>query len=201
MISRGIWELSEDNFNATNAAIADACMATVKAVGKENVGFINMGIDVSRWCDCVSFADVPLVPNIGIFAGYDPVALDKACLDRVVEAEGVHGSTAEDMEVMESGARKFEICSPLMAGLSEEAQINTGEVIGLGTRDYEIVEVEEKEMEDVAFPLDPRPVGVRFHKLFKKLQPFPYDRYDGHGFNRKEKIDLDRVNTHYDEDS
>ena len=59
--------------------------------------------------------------------------------------------------------------------------------------------VDEKTMEEVAFPPDPRPVGTRFRKLFAKLQPFPYERYNGHGFRREEKIDLDRVNTHYDE--
>lgn len=199
MLSRGILEVAEENFNATNAAIADACLATVKAVGPGKVAFINMAIDVSRWCDCVSFADVPIVPHLGVFAGYDPVAVDKACLDKVTESEGIRGSTAEDMEVMESGERKFEICSPLMAGLSEEAQINTGEVNGLGTRKYELVPVEEKEMTDVAFPPDPRPVGVRFRRLFNKLQPFPYERYDGKGFQREEKVDLDRVNSHLDD--
>jgi uncharacterized Fe-S center protein len=199
MLSRSILEVAEDNFNATNAAIADACLATVKAVGPGKVAFINMAIDISRWCDCVSFADVPLVPHLGVFASYDPVAVDKACLDKVIESVGIHGSTAEDMEVMESGARKFEICSPLMAGLSEEAQLNTGEIIGLGTRSYELVPVDEKEMTDVAFPPDPRPVGVRLHRLFDKLQPFPYERHNGKGFLREEKVDLERVNTHLDD--
>lgn len=199
MLSRSILEVAEDNFNATNAAIADACLATVKAVGPGKVAFINMAIDISRWCDCVSFADVPLVPHLGVFASYDPVAVDKACLDKVIESVGIHGSTAEDMEVMESGDRKFEICSPLMAGLSEEAQLNTGEIIGLGTRSYELVPVDEKEMTDVAFPPDPRPVGVRLHRLFDKLQPFPYERHNGKGFLREEKVDLERVNTHLDD--
>jgi len=103
------------------------------------------------------------------------------------------------MEVLESGERKFEACSPLMAGLSEEAQINTGEIIGLGSRKYELVMVDEKEMEDVVFPYDQRPVGIRFSKLFAKLQPFPYDRYDGKGFLREEKVDLERINTHLDD--
>lgn len=199
MLSRGILEVSEDNFSATNAAIADACLATIKAVSPGKVAFINMALDISQGCDCVSYADVPIVPHLGVFASYDPVAIDKACLDKATEAEGVHGSRAEEMEVLESGERKFEACSPLMAGLSEEAQINTGEIIGLGTRKYELVTVAEKEMEDVAFPYDRRAVGIRFGKLFAKLQPFPYDRYDGKGFLREEKVDLERINTHLDD--
>ncbi len=74
----GVFSLPREPMEMLHPAIADACMATVKAVGKEKVGFINMAIDISPWCDCVNFADTPLVPNIGVFAGYDPVALDKA---------------------------------------------------------------------------------------------------------------------------
>ena len=197
MVRRGIVELSEENFQATNAAIADACLATVKAVGKGKVAFINLAIDVTRGCDCVPYADVPILPNLGVFASYDPVAIDKACLDRSMEAAGVRGSTAEEMEVLDTGKRKFERCSTTMAGLSEEIQINTGEIIGLGTRQYELVPVAEKERADFAFPPDSRLSGVRFGDLYTKLQPFPYDRYDGKGFLREEKVDLERVNTYY----
>ena len=197
MVRRGIVELSEENFQATNAAIADACLATVKAVGKDKVAFINLAIDVTRGCDCVPFSDVPILPNLGVFASYDPVAIDKACLDRSMEAAGVRGSTAEEMDVLDTGKRKFERCSTTMAGLSEEIQINTGEIIGLGTRQYELVPVAEKERADFAFPPDSRPSRVRFGDLYAKLQPFPYDRYDGKGFLREEEVDLERVNTYY----
>ena len=194
MSSRGIVDLSEEYFQATNAAIADACLATIKAVGK--VAFINLALDISRGCDCVNFADVPILPHLGVFAGYDPVAIDKACLDKAVETEGVRGSRAEEMEVLDSGKRKFEACSPLMAGLSEETQLNTGEIIGLGTRQYDLVPVAEKKMVDFVFPPDPRPVGVRLPPLFAKFQPFPYDCYKGKGFRREEEVDLERVNTY-----
>ncbi|MFC1984603.1 DUF362 domain-containing protein [Chloroflexota bacterium] len=196
MLSRGIFELSEENCQATNAAIADACLATIKAVGKGKVTFINLAIDISPWCDCMSYADVSILPNLGVFASYDPVAIDKACVDKSKESVGTHGSTAEEMDVLDSGKRKFETCSSLLAGLSEEAQLNTGEIIGLGTRQYELVAVAEKKMEDFAFPPDPRPVGIRLRHLFAKFQPFPYDRYDGKGFLREEEVDLKRVDTH-----
>jgi len=146
----------------------------------------------------VNYADVPILPHLGVFASYDPVAIDKACVDKSIETAGVRGSRAEEMEVLDSGKRKFEACSPLLAGLSEEIQLNTGEIIGLGTWQYELVPVAEKKMEDFAFSPDPRPVGVRLRHLFTKLQPFPYDRYEGKGFLREEEVDLERVNTYYD---
>ena len=197
MSSRGIIELDEANFQATNAAIADACLATVKAVGKDKVAFINLALDLAPGCDCVNYSDMPVVPNLGVFAGYDPVALDKACIDKAAEAVGVSGSVAEEMGVLDSGKRKFELCAPLLAGLSEETQLNTGEIIGLGSRQYEIVEVAEKRLEDFVFPPDPRPVGVRFRGKFAKIPPFPYDRHGGKGFLREEEVDLERVNTYY----
>jgi len=197
MLSRGILELTGERSQATNAAIADACLATIKAVGKGKVAFINLAIDISRECDCASYADVPILPHLGVFASYDPVAIDKACVDKSIETVGVRGSTAEEMDVLDSGKRKFEACSPLMAGQSEETQLNTGEIIGLGTRQYELVPVAEKKMEDFIFSPDPRPVGVRLRHLFAKLQTFPYDRYEGKGFLREEEVDLERVNTYY----
>ncbi len=196
MLSRGILELSEERPQATNAAIADACLATIKAVGKGKVAFINLAIDVTRLCDCAPFSDVPILPHLGVFASYDPVAIDKACLDKSIETAGIHGSRAEEMDVLDSGKRKFETCSSLLAGISEEIQLNTGEIIGLGTRQYKLISVAEKKREDFAFPPDPRPVGVRFGDLYAKFQPFPYDRCDGKGFLREEEVDLERVNTY-----
>ena len=197
MLSRGIVELEERWFVSLNAAIADACLGTLKVVGRENVGFINMAIDISPYCDCVNYSDMSIVPNIGVFAATDPVALDKACIDKVIETTGTSGSAAEDFEVSEPGVRKFEACSPVLSGMSEEMQINTGVINGLGSVDYELVEVAEKEATNFVFPPDSRYVGVRYRKHFEKIPPFPYDRHDGHGFARKEKIDLEAINTYH----
>ena len=198
MMARSLIERPDELFKAPNAAIADACLATVKAVGRDKVAFINMAIDVVPRCDCVNYSDMPIVPNLGVFASYDPVAIDKACIDKATEAVGIPNSVAEEMEVLESGHRKFEMCSALLSGLSEEIQINTGEIIGLGTRDYELVNVPEKAMTDFVFPPDPRPVGVRLKEKFAKIPPFPYDRHNGRGFLREEEVDLERVNTYHD---
>ena len=81
MASSGVWSWPEENFRAFNAAVADGCLATLKALDGK-VGFLNMALDVSPRCDCVDHADVPITPHLGIFSGWDPVALDKACRDR-----------------------------------------------------------------------------------------------------------------------
>ena len=38
---------------------------------------------MSPCCDCHNFSDVPIVPNVGMFASFDPVALDTACADMI----------------------------------------------------------------------------------------------------------------------
>jgi uncharacterized Fe-S center protein len=195
--SRGIVELSETNFQSTNAAIADACLATIKAVGEGKVAFINMALDISPFCDCVNYSDMSLVPNLGVFASFDPVAIDKACIDKAIETVGIKGSVADEREVMEPGQRKFEACSSLLSGIGEEIQLNTGEIIGLGSRDYELVDVAEGRMEEFAFAPDRRLVGTRFRDIFAKIQPFPRDRFGGKGFLREEEVDLERVNAYY----
>ena len=86
----------------------------------------------------------------------------------------------------------------MLEGLCEETQLNVGEIIGLGTRNYELVNVAEKNTGEFAFPPDQRPVGVRFQHLFAKLHPFPYNCYDGKGFLREKEVDLKRINAYYD---
>ena len=196
MLSRGIMKLPEAWFQSANAAIADACLATIKAVGKDNVAFINLALDIAPLCDCMNFSDTPIVPNLGVFASYDPVAVDKACVDMATQAFGISGSKAAETEVLDSGKRKFESCAPLIPGLNEEIQLTTGEIIGLGTRQYELVEVAKGKPEQYAFPPDSRPVGIRFRDKFTKIPTFPLDRNDGKGFLREEEVDLDRVSVY-----
>jgi len=70
----------------------------------------------------------------------------------------------------------------------------TGEIIGLGTRQYELVPVPAGNPVQGAFGPDPRPIGVRVREKFQKFRPFPSDRHDGHGFLREEEVDLARIN-------
>ena len=65
----------------------------------------------------MNYADVPILPNLEVFASYDPVAIDKTCLDKTVEAAEVQGSTADELDVLDAGKRKSESCSAMMAGL------------------------------------------------------------------------------------
>jgi hypothetical protein len=190
----GVCDNPELSAQAACAAMADGCLAAVKAVGRDKVGFINMAIDVSPACDCVGFADMPIVPNLGVFAGYDPVALDKATLDMARESPGMPGSAAEDYEAADPGTRKFTTVSAhSFEDLSEEIQIEAGSLNGLGSLDYEMVTVDPVADTSIwRFP-DHRTLREKFGPIYARDNPFPRERHEGRGYDRKEQVDLDKV--------
>lgn len=199
MASRGIIDIPPVNFDAVDVAIADAALAVEKTVGRDKVGYINMAIDISPACDCTGHAGVPIVPNVGVFASTDAVAIDMACVDAVRQSVGSPGSKLDLMEANHAGDRKFEAASATFHGQSEVASINTGHENGLGSRDYELVDVEPAESGKYNFSYDRRPSRQRFMERFEKFQPFPYDRHDGKGFAREDEVDLEAMKRHYED--
>ena len=179
---------------AACAAMADGCLAAVKAVGRDKVGFVNMAIDVSPGCDCIGFADMPIVPHLGVFAGRDPVALDKATVDKAAESPGMPGSAAEEYGADAVGVKKFTAAAaPAFEGLSEEIQLVTGSINGLGSLGYEMVTVDPVVDQTLwQFP-DHRTMRGKFGPIYARDDPFPCERYAGQGYRREEQVDLDRV--------
>jgi hypothetical protein len=185
----GVGFLPDDFFDATAAAIADSALAAVKAVGEGKVGYINMALDIAPWCDCVNYSDRPIVPNIGIFASMDPVAIDAAGIQKVKESAGMPDSLAMTKGAMEPGVPKFSACASFL-GVSEEIQPNVAQKIGMGTREYELVEVPEAE-DATPFLCSEVPVGTKLRPVFDKKG----DVYPKGGFKREDEVDLEDMRT------
>ena len=49
-------------------------------------------------CDCHAENDIPIIPNIGMLASFDPVALDQACADLCNKMPAMSGSVLEENE-------------------------------------------------------------------------------------------------------
>lgn len=81
--------------------------------GKKNI-YLNFALNVTRGCDCEPLPMRTCIPDIGIFASTDPVAVDQACLDAATRA-----------------GKKFK----------GQEQLAYGEKIGLGSRKYELIEI------------------------------------------------------------
>ena len=68
-------------------SMADACKAVMAYKGAENIVYINIANRLSVDCDCSSYPETPKMGDLGIFASTDPVALDQACYDAVVNSK------------------------------------------------------------------------------------------------------------------
>ena len=105
--------------------------------GKEDrVGYINFLLKVTPDCDCVPWSDAPIVPDIGILASKDPVALDQASYDLVNRQQGLVSSSLHFNH--EAGAGRVQ---GHMAYGRREHQLEYGEKIGIGSRKYKLVEI------------------------------------------------------------
>ncbi len=89
---------------------------------REKSLFINFLFDMTKDCDCLGERQTPILPDIGVLASRDPVAVDQATLD--VSGQEVGQSLAER-------------CWPSMDGT---VQLEHGEAIGLGSRSYQLVD-------------------------------------------------------------
>lgn len=119
-----------------NCRMAEYTKAVVD--GRPNF-HISLVVDVSPNCDCHGENDVPILPNIGMFASFDPLALDQACADACLREKPLPGSQlARNMESPDFVDRHdhFENCTP-------ESEWRTclahAEKIGLGSREYELI--------------------------------------------------------------
>ena len=123
---------------------------------------VSLVLDVSPDCDCERHNDVPVIPNVGMFASFDPVALDQACVDAANKQPVIQGSKA-DPQVKEAsasdhmdGARAIpeQAYSEHAAGddghdvfrmvhpdTDWAAGLDHAVKLGIGTREYELVVV------------------------------------------------------------
>jgi uncharacterized protein len=125
------------DWDAAAEAVSEKMAETAFGAVKGKSGkcwYVNFVMRVTPACDCYDFSDTPIVPDIGIFASTDPVALDQACLDAVNEAPGLPGTALKDQTA--PGTDKFKAIYP---SISSDTQLKHAQEMGLGKRDYELV--------------------------------------------------------------
>ncbi len=109
-------------------SMAAAAQAVHDYFGEGDIVYINVMNNMSVDCDCDAHPADPMVKDMGIMASTDPVALDKACLDKIFN----HASTEGD------DAR------PLIERINRQHGthiVDYSEKIGLGSMTYELVEL------------------------------------------------------------
>ena len=106
-------------------AMAEACKSVVDYIGRENIVYINVANRLSVDCDCDSHPAEPKMADIGIWASYDPVAIDQACVDAVYNSPDPGKKDLIKRIESRNGIHTVE----------------TAEKLGLGTRSYEIITI------------------------------------------------------------
>ena len=109
---------------------------------------ISLAMDISPNCDCHPENDTPIVNDIGMFASFDPVAIDQACADAVMASEPLPNTELTDSaakmehnhEHLEGEQAKDPFCIT-HPDTDWRVCIAHAEKIGLGTSKYELIEV------------------------------------------------------------
>jgi uncharacterized Fe-S center protein len=114
--------------------VVDAALAVRNHI-RGQAFFVNFLSSVTPQSDDYPFSDIPFVPDLGILASEDPVALDLATYQMIVQSPGVPGSIAADKGVLDKGLDKVKA----ITGTTMDAMIKQAEAAGLGSRDFEFL--------------------------------------------------------------
>lgn len=125
-------------FEILGCKIAEYSKAVVD--GRPNF-HISLICDVSPNCDCHGENDAPILPNIGMFASFDPVALDQACVDACQKAEPLRNSQLGDNLAKEGWHHHHDHFLDSNPNVKWKETLEHAEKIGLGTREYELIKV------------------------------------------------------------
>ncbi|MEG1757118.1 MAG: DUF362 domain-containing protein [Oscillospiraceae bacterium] len=119
-----------------NKRMAEYAYAVVNARPQFHISLV---VDVSPNCDCHSMNDVPIVPNIGMFASFDAVALDRACVDACNAQPIIKNSVIGGCEeTQHDHTDRFTMTHP---DTDWRVCLDHAEKIGLGTQSYELVKI------------------------------------------------------------
>ena len=100
---------------------------------------ITLIMDISPNCDCHSENDAPILPDIGMLASFDPVALDQACADLCIAADPIRNSQLGDHLAQADWHHHHDPFLDNHPNTSWRETLAHAEKIGLGTREYELV--------------------------------------------------------------
>jgi len=128
--------------DASNAELCRKMAEYTKAVLDGRPHFhISLVMDISPYCDCHGCNDTPILPDVGIFASFDPVALDQACVDACLKQSPLPNSQLSD-HIRAAGFKDLGDHFKNSRPSSEwRAALEHAEAIGLGSRSYELVTV------------------------------------------------------------
>ncbi|MGN0767691.1 MAG: DUF362 domain-containing protein [Christensenellales bacterium] len=126
-------KLTRNDFHEFQKGMAVCTKTVLDTFEPKNAYFINVLTAITVLCDCWGLTTPSIVPDIGILASDDIVAVERASLDAVKTENLITAGIPEGMILGESG-HLFE----RIHGKDPFVQVRELEHLGLGTQDYEI---------------------------------------------------------------
>lgn len=136
--------------------MVDNAAGVVDYCGSNKIFYLNYVIDVTWQCDCTGGSDVPFVSDIGILSSRDPVAVDQCAVDLVhLSLMNPHSILGNMGNISKEKPNDWFSYTPRFDPKTHELDLNpngkeskhweiqlkAAEEIGLGTRDYNLIEV------------------------------------------------------------
>jgi uncharacterized Fe-S center protein len=127
------------NFHAFQEACAISTSLTLSTFDPSKVTHLVLATQMTPLCDCFGFTTMPILPDAGVFGSDDIVALDQAVLDLTGRASLIEENlpTAIEVHTREGHPLRW-LHGPLK---DPYLVVHYGEQLGLGSREYELVDV------------------------------------------------------------
>jgi uncharacterized Fe-S center protein len=130
-------EAPEGKFVLFQQGMAAVVKEVLACFEPQSVYFITALLNITPLCDCWGFSTPSLVPDIGILAGDNIVAVEQAALDLIKWENLIPGSVPDQMLPLGEQGHLFQ----RLHGKDPYEQVRQAEAMGLGSPEYELVEV------------------------------------------------------------
>jgi uncharacterized Fe-S center protein len=135
----GSWKIDPINFHAFQEACAISVSLSLATFAPGKTTFISIGTHMTPVCDCFGFTGLPVLPDVGIFGSDDIVAIDQASLDMIGRTRLIEENVPLSMEPWYTGGHPWQhLHGPLK---DPYKVVEYGEKLGLGSRNYELIDV------------------------------------------------------------
>ncbi len=127
-----IFATNDSSCDQMNRKIAEYSKAVLQGRPHFHISLI---CDVSPNCDCHAENDAPIIPNVGMLASFDPVALDQACAD-LCNAQPILKNSSLEHHHHDHESDRFRLNHP---DTDWKVCVDHAEKIGIGTTAYELI--------------------------------------------------------------
>ena len=131
--------IENDNANANEVLGCKMAEYTQAVCDGRPCFHISLIQDVSPNCDCHGENDAPILPDVGMLASFDPVALDQACVDLCERQTPIRNSQLGDNLARPDWHHYHEHFKDSNPNVAWKETLEHAEKIGLGTREYELI--------------------------------------------------------------